>query len=219
MIVDLHTHTTCSDGSFTPTELVDYALEKGLSAVSITDHDNMDGIQEAADYIRQNKLPLELIPGMEVSTVSSYSYFGVHILAYFIDKNETEMASILNSIKRHINANSIASEEAIKLINKHGGIAVLAHPQEYALSMDELEKLIRELASYGMKGIEGIYTTHSKSYTQQLMKIAERYNLLITGGSDFHGSNKPGVDLGSGFGDMTIPYEIINVLKSVTAAN
>jgi predicted metal-dependent phosphoesterase TrpH len=214
--IDLHIHTTSSDGTFTPTELVDYAVKKKLSAIAITDHDTMDGIQQAADYIRDNKLPLELIPGMEVSTSSSYSYFGLHILAYFIDKNEDEMATILTSVHNKIEGNSIRTEEAIALITKLGGIPVLAHPQEYCLSIEELDKLIGELASYGLKGIECIYPTHSDKYIEQLKKIASHHNLQITGGTDFHGARKPSIDLGRGFGDMTIPYDIVNSLKNLS---
>ncbi|MFA9392780.1 MAG: PHP domain-containing protein [Prolixibacteraceae bacterium] len=213
--IDLHIHTTISDGTYTPKELVDYAVKKKLSAIAITDHDTMDGIQEAADYIRENELPLELIPGMEVSTSSPISYFGIHILAYFIDKNENEMATILNSVHNNIKANSIYTKDAITLITKLGGIPVLAHPQEYGLSIDQLDKLLGELASYGLKGIECIYPTHSDKYIEQIKKIALHHDLLITGGTDFHGSRKPGIDLGSGFGDMTIPYDIINSLKNI----
>ena len=82
--IDLHIHTTASDGSFTPIELVDYAVKKKLSAIAITDHDTMGGIQEAMDYIRESHLSLELIPGMEVSTSSPTHPYGIHILAYFI---------------------------------------------------------------------------------------------------------------------------------------
>lgn len=140
--IDLHIHTTTSDGTYTPIELVNYAIKKKLSAIAITDHDTMDGIQEAADYIRKNKLALELIPGMEVSTSSSISLYGIHILAYFIDKNENEMATILNSVHNHLEANSMDTEDAIKLISKLGGIPVLAHPQEYCLSINQLDQLV-----------------------------------------------------------------------------
>jgi len=217
--IDLHIHTTISDGTYTPKELVDYAVKKKLSAIAITDHDTMDGIQEAADYIRRNKFPLELIPGMEVSTSSSVSFFGLHILAYFIDKNENEMATILNSVHNNIGVNSINTEDAIKLITKLGGITSLAHPQDYGLSMDQLDKLLGELVSYGLKGIEGLYTTHSEEYIKQIKKIALHHDLLITGGTDFHGLRKPDVDLGSGFGNMTIPYDILSSLKDIAVTD
>lgn len=217
--IDLHIHTTTSDGTYTPIELVDYAVKKNLSAIAITDHDTMDGIQEAADYIMENKLPLELIPGMEVSTNSPHSYFGIHILAYFIDKNEYEMKAILNSVHNNIETNSINTVDAIKLITKLGGISVLAHPQEYGLSMKELDELIGKLASDGLNGIECIYPTHSDKYIAQIKTIASHYDLIITGGTDFHGSRKPSIDLGNGFGDMTIPYDFVNTLKHISNMN
>jgi predicted metal-dependent phosphoesterase TrpH len=213
--IDLHIHTTVSDGTYTPKELVDYAVKKKISAIAITDHDTMDGIKEAADYIRKKKLPIELIPGMEISTSSSHSYFGIHILAYFIDKDEDEMAIILKSVHDNIHVNSICTEDAVALITKLGGISVLAHPQEYGLSMGQLDKLLGELVPFGLKGIECIYPTHSGKYIEQIKKIASNYDLLITGGTDFHGSRKPSIDLGSGFGDMTISYDILDSLKHI----
>lgn len=214
--IDLHIHTTASDGTYTPIELVDYALQKNISAIAITDHDTMDGIKEAADYIRENNLPLELIPGMEVTTRSAYSYFGIHILAYFLDKSEAQMTAILSSVHDDIKPNSIDSEEAIKLITKHGGIPVLAHPKEYCLSIEDLDKLIVELKSFGLKGVECIYPTHTDEDINQIKQVALRHNLIITGGTDFHGLHKPSIDLGSGFKAMTIPYDIVRSLKDVS---
>jgi len=215
--IDLHIHTTISDGTYTPEELIDYAVEKGLAAVAITDHDTMGGIQEAANYIKENNLPLELIPGMEVSTNSSLSFFGIHILAFFIDKQENEMNVILKSVHENIENSSINTGDAIKLIKKLGGISVLAHPLEYGMTVSELDKLIKKLSSYGLNGIEAIYPTHSDSFVQQLKKIASRYGLITTGGTDFHGSRKPGIDLGCGFGDMEAPYEIVTSLKEIAS--
>ncbi len=83
--------------------------------------------------------------------------------------------------------------------------------------MTELDKLIGELASMGLKGVEAIYTTHADAQIEQFKAMAAKYGLLITGGSDFHGARKPGVDLGNGFGDMVIPYDIVNSMKKKTA--
>jgi predicted metal-dependent phosphoesterase TrpH len=211
--IDLHIHTTASDGSFTPKELVDYAVKKKLSAVAITDHDTMRGIQEAIDYIDESRLPLELIPGMEVSTYAPGHPFGIHILAYFIDKTDEERATILTQVEKELRRGASSPGDAIKVISKYGGISSLAHPKEYSWSMNDLDKLIGELASHGLNAVECIYTTHSTKEIKQLKDIASKYNLLFTGGTDFHGTRKPGVDLGTGFGDLSIPYEIINSLK------
>ncbi len=211
--IDLHIHTTASDGSYTPKELVDYAVKKKLSAIAITDHDTMRGIEEAMNYIEKKHLRIELIPGMEVSALGIGSVYGTHILAYFVDKTPEEIAHLIGHVEFDIRKCSGTPKELIKIISAYGGIASLAHPLEYCLSMSEMDQLIGKLASYGLKGVEAIYTTHSDSVIEQLKSIATKYNLLITGGSDFHGTGKPGVDLGNGFGDMRIPYDIVNAMR------
>jgi len=211
--IDLHIHTTASDGTYTPIELVDYAVKKKLSAIAITDHDTMKGIQEAMDYITESQLPIELIPGMEMSASGMGQVYEIHILAYFIDKNQEERAHIINNVEIDFRNSSRSPEKAIKIISEYGGLTSLAHPLEYFLSMAELDKLIGELASMGLKGVEAIYTTHADAQIEQFKAMAAKYGLLITGGSDFHGARKPGVDLGNGFGDMVIPYDIVNSMK------
>ncbi|BAX81463.1 PHP domain-containing protein [Labilibaculum antarcticum] len=214
--IDLHIHTTASDGTYTPIELVDYAVKKNLSAISITDHDTMKGIQKAMDYINKSHLPIEFIPGMEMSASGMGQVYGIHILAYFIDKSQEEGVLILNNVEMDWRNSSGSPEEAIKIISEYGGITSLAHPLEYCLSMTELDKLIGKLASMGLKGLEAIYTTHTDTQIKQFKAIVTKYNLLITGGSDFHGTRKPGVDLGNGFGNMVIPYDIVNAMKNKT---
>lgn len=212
--IDLHIHTTASDGTYTPIELVDYAIEKKLSAVAITDHDTMGGIREAINYIRENQLPLELIPGMEVSASAPGYHWGIHILAFFIDKSDEEIEGIIKNFGAEIQKGFMSPKDAIELIAKYGGLSSLAHPKEYGLSMAGLDKLVGELAPFGLNGVECVYTTHSTREIKQLKEIASRYDLLFTGGTDFHGSWKPGVDLGTGFGHLAIPYEIVDSLKN-----
>ena len=81
--VDLHTHSTRSDGSYTPSELVDYAAEKGLAAIALTDHDTVDGLDEAISHARAYEPELEVIPGIEFST--EYEKGDVHIVGLYID--------------------------------------------------------------------------------------------------------------------------------------
>ncbi|MGQ1909276.1 PHP domain-containing protein [Marinifilum sp. RC60d5] len=214
--IDLHIHTSASDGSYSPRELVDYAVKKKLSAIAITDHDTMKGIEEAMSYIDKLKLPIELIPGMEVSALGMDGVYGTHILAYFIDKTPEERARIITNVEVDLRKSSGTPKEVIKIISAYGGIASLAHPLEYCLSMPEMDQLLGKLASFGLKGVEAIYTTHSDSVIEQLKSIASKYNLIITGGSDFHGTRKPGVDLGNGFGNMRIPYDIVNSMREKT---
>lgn len=217
--IDLHIHTTASDGTYTPKELVNYAVKKELSAIAITDHDTMRGIQEAMDYITESQLPIELIPGMEISASGLGEFYGTHILAYFLDKNKEELTGIINKVEIDLRKSSGSPEEVIKIVSKYGGITSLAHPLEYSYSMPKLEKLIGELASLGLNGVESFYTTHSDTQVKQFKTIAEKYNLFYTGGSDFHGTRKPGVDLGNGFGDMAIPYDIVNSMKKKSFEN
>lgn len=211
--IDLHIHTTASDGTYTPTELVDYALKKKLTAIAITDHDTMRGIKEARDYIMKSDLPLELIPGMEMSTYGGGFSLGLHILALFIDKKDEEVDKIIDKIHNKIKHSSPTPQEGIKIITQNGGIPVLAHPKEYYLSMPQLDDMAGKLAAVGLQGIECIYPTHSPKEIGQLKEIASHHGLKITGGTDFHGSRKPSIDLGSGFGDMTIPYEIVDSFR------
>lgn len=214
--IDLHIHTTSSDGTYSPKQLVDYAIEKHLSAVAITDHDTMRGIQGAIDYIKDNKIDLELIPGMEISSSDRNYPYGVHILAYFVEKNEKETKEILKNVEVELRQSSSTPKEVISIVAKHGGLTSLAHPQEYGLSIKKLDTMVGELAEYGLNGVEGFYTTHSDNYTEDIEKIVKKYNL---GGTDFHGARKPGVDLGSGFGDLEIPYRIVSSLKSIKVAS
>ena len=211
-------YTTASDGSFTPVELVDFAVEKEMAAIAMTDHDTMGGIQEAIDHIRDLDLPLELIPGIEVSTTHRSAPYGLHILGYFMGKDDKDIASLLTNFQSDIQHCSGSPSEAIKIISRHGGVPVLAHPEDYFLSMKGLDGLVVELISYGLQGLECIYTTHSAVETEQFKQIARNHNLLITGGTDFHGLGKPDVDLGSGFGHLIIPYEIVTNLKKTAGA-
>ena len=104
-------------------------------------------------------------------------------------------------------------QEAITSIQLAGGHPVLAHPPQYNLSQSELEKLVRLLVSYGLEGIEAIYSTYSHNETCNMRKIAKKFNLFITGGSDFHGDNKPHIHLGKGLGNLQVPYDLLkNIL-------
>lgn len=287
--VDLHVHSTKSDGSYSPTELVDYAIEKGLSAFALTDHDSVDGIEEAMEYAKKlchqaaavsdeaaAKVP-EVIPGIEFST--EYQGKDVHIVGLYIDihypafekhlkdfvesrdiRNE-KMCQSLQSIgmditytklqeafpgavitrahyakymlnrgyiksmneafERYIGDHSphfiprekVTPEQAVELILAAGGIPILAHPVLYHMSDARLEELVVKLKAAGLAGIEAIYSTYSPVEERQIRKLADKYDLLISGGSDFHGDNKPGLDLAVGYGKLYVPYEVLENIK------
>ena len=269
--IDLHTHTTSSDGTYTPNELAKYAILKKLSAIAITDHDTISGIEEAKKSAIGS--PLEIISGIEIS--SNYNSKEIHILGLLIDHKDTHLINHLqqmqlerenrnlkmvdkikslgykisytellnesngNIITRahfarslydtnqissmkdafdniigfgcpaYIERDTIGYKDAIELIVKSRGIPILAHPLLYNLSDRELKQLVKTLSENGLKGLETIYHCFSKSQTNYLYNIAVNNNLLITGGSDFHGRNRAEVDLGK----CKVPYKILKDLK------
>lgn len=277
--IDLHTHTTISDGTMTPTELIAYAKEKELKAIAITDHDGIDAIEEAIK--EAEKYDIEIVPSIEFAT--DYNGTELHILAHYIDYKNADLLSLIKSIqynrqnrnekmiqklnnlgfdvsvdelyaisknknivtrahfallllqkgyvetrdeafKKYISAgcpayvprNLMSVYECIKLIQKFNGIPTLAHPTLYKMNMHEIELLIKELSEYGLKAVEAIYPLHTKQQEGDIKAIAKKYNLKISGGTDFHGDNKPNIDLGTGINhNITIPYKVLEDLKSI----
>lgn len=273
--IDLHTHTTASDGTLTPRELVNLALESGLSAIAVTDHDTVEGVEAALE--EGLALGLEVIPGVEISVDFIKE---THILGYLINpynsnlqitlkklrefrkKRNPLMVERLNQLGFAINLEEVQQEaggnvigrphiakvlvnkgyvesiqevfelylaqgkpgyvpkekltarEAIRLIKDAEGVPVLAHPKLLQLSSRDLEEAIQHLVGLGLRGIEAYYSSHSEEETQYYLQLAERYNLLLTGGSDFHGSNKPEIKLGKGMGNLAVPYHLLVQLKN-----
>lgn len=274
-IVDLHVHSNKSDGSMTPTELVNYALEKGLSAFALTDHDTTDGIEEA--FKAAEGKPIEVIPGIEFS--SEYEGKDIHIVGLYIDY---QSAFFKRRLKAFVNGRIIRNKEmckrltehgmpityeeliaefpncvitrshyaeyllnhgytksrkeafdrfigdncpcfvprkkitpmrAVEIILKAGGIPILAHPLLYGMSNARLDKLVATLKDMGLAGLEAVYCTYSPAEERQMRTLAAKYNLCISGGSDFHGNAKPGLDLATGYGKLFIPEEILTKLK------
>lgn len=275
-IIDLHTHTTESDGSFSPEELIAEAKRVGLSAIAITDHDTITGIKKA-QFAADNH-DLELIPGIELST--DYNGTEVHIVGLYIDveneyflsklaefkncrENRNELivknlqkegfditmealtaenpdcvitrANIARFLYEHgmipsiqtafekyigdhckcfVNRFKITPMDAVKLIKEAGGTAILAHPLLYHLSDSTLQTLVEELKDAGLDGIEAIYCTYTPAEERQMKQFARANGLLISGGSDFHGTTKPKLNLGTGYGKLHIPYEVLENIKN-----
>lgn len=107
----------------------------------------------------------------------------------------------------------VASTDAVRLIKEAGGTAILAHPLLYGLSNTNLQKMIDELKPVGLDGLEAIYSTYTTGEEQQMKRLARENGLLISGGSDFHGSNKPDIALGRGRGHLYIPYSVLETIK------
>ena len=265
--IDLHTHSTKSDGTYTPTELVHYAARKGLSAIALTDHDTIDGVEEAmkaADDLRQEKAsglissPIirsvpEVIPGVELSTELNGK--SIHIVGLFIDyKNrafsermkefldsrfyrnrkmcrllteggylmEHGMVSSIEEAFRnligddcpyYVPREKITPHDAVRYLVKFGCLPVLAHPLQYKLSNQDLEALVSSLKKEGLAGIEIYYPSHRPSDTAALGRLALKYGLLPSGGSDFHGDNKKNLDLGTGYGHLYVPDTLLQPIR------
>ena len=186
--VNLHIHSTYSDGKASFEEIIKQAKEKGYKLISITDHNTIEGHKKYKDDI--------LIPGVEFDCWINHIF--IHLLAYNIDVNNEEIQSFMAKTKAETEGDFIRLfskrnvPKLIKAIHNAGGIAVLAHPACYwAIS---LERLVKKLIKYGLDGIEVYYPYprfrkivkfHS---SKDVMKIANKYPQLIkTGGTDFHG--------------------------------
>lgn len=281
-MIDLHVHSTKSDGTYSPTQLVDYAMEKGLTAFALTDHDSTAGIEEASQYAvhlretlpeaEQKKVPC-VVPGIELSTDESGTE--VHVVGLFIDPNHQTFRDYLTDfiesrnqrnkkmcqkfqelgidlqyealLERfpdcvltrahyarfllehgHVGSNKEAFErylgshcpcyvprekitpgKAVELILTAGGVPILAHPILYHLSDARLESMVADLKEAGLVGIEALYSSYTAADERQIRRLAQKYDLLISGGSDFHGANKPGLDLGIGYGKLYIPDDLL----------
>jgi 3',5'-nucleoside bisphosphate phosphatase len=117
----------------------------------------------------------------------------------------------------HVEKKRLSPSDAIRLIHSGGGVAVLAHPYQLKLSAEETEGLISHLAELGLDGIEAIYSRHTLGQRSLYSNLAERVGLLITGGSDYHGTYKPDINIVTGLGDLRVPYSLVRALKARAA--
>ena len=281
-IIDLHVHSTESDGTLSPEEVILAAKQAKLSAIALTDHDTTGGIAKACPNAAA--CGIELIPGIELST--EYEIPGglsqrreIHIVGLFVDpenplllaktkefrdcrdrRNEKivaalqregfhitmemlaaenpdsvitraniarclyrhgEISSVREAFDRYIGDGckcyvgrfKVTPMEAVDLIHAAGGLAILAHPVLYRMGSATLQRLIDDLRSAGLDGIEALYSTYTAGEERQMKKIAAENGLLLSEGSDFHGENKPTIRLGCGKGSLHIPYSVLERLK------
>ncbi|MBQ6927282.1 MAG: PHP domain-containing protein [Oscillospiraceae bacterium] len=268
--IDLHVHTTASDGTCTPRETVRLASEKGLRALAITDHDTVFGHAEAVSAGMD--CGVEVVPGIEVSTRYGVS---VHILGYYIEnlipllenvvndrdrRNEQVAAlmaadglpvdyaemkkrfgrvigrphfgrilveqglaeSVSDAFARYLGRGqryfiprrTLEIDEAVEAVVLSGGVPVLAHPFQYKKDDRELRELISVCMDHGLRGMECRYSGYDADQVRYLESLAEEYGLLKTGGSDFHGDNKPHISLGTGInGELDVPYAWLESLR------
>jgi predicted metal-dependent phosphoesterase TrpH len=170
-------------------------------------------LADAGIDISMEKLEAQEEPG----TVLTRAHFAKYLVAHGYAKNRKEAFAKYLEINGpyYVTRSYISPKHAIALIRNAGGIPILAHPLLYKLSMDELESLVKQLASDGLGGLEAIYSSN-QGYDEQNMKhLAERYHLAISGGTDFHGKNKPHLQIGVGRGNMKISYEILGDLRKM----
>jgi len=244
--VDLHIHSTASDGRLSPEEIVPKSVEQGLSIVALADHDCVDGIAPAVAAARSFP-ELRVIPCVEIST--DVPNDEVHLLGYFIDYTDHELRATLKGLRdsrsrraqgmtaklrklgihiewqrvreiagggsigrphiaqamlekgyvasvkqaftkyigrdgpAYIEREKMTPVEAVKIILRANGLPVLAHP----LTINNLETMVIELKATGLVGIEAYYNGYEADEINRLVSLADRHNLIPTGGSDFHG--------------------------------
>ncbi len=275
--VDLHLHTTASDGAMRPSEIVRYAKKKRLRAIAITDHDTIEGLEEGVS--EGERIGFEVIPGIEIS--AEHSSGSMHLLGYFFDirhpllkerlvflqnaraERNPKIVAKLNDLgikvtyedvvrasgggqvgrphfaqvlldkgyvssfqgafdqflkkgaPAYVDKFRFTPKEALHFINQAGGVGVLAHPNTLGTNgYADLERLILELMEYGLRGIEVYYPEHSSLAVAQYEALVERHGLLATGGTDYHGLEKDGLEIGVGRGGMRLPYSLVEGLKA-----
>ena len=275
LYVDMHIHTNYSDGVFTPKEVVEYASKMKLVAISITDHDCVDGIDEALEIA--SKTVIEIVPGIELSSevILDSLKSEMHILGYYIDykseklkktltifrkaryeraveileklkKSGAELkydsflkkiedkiigrlhfakalveekfvGSVNEAFQRYLSKDkpayvpkcSISVHNAIKLILNAGGIPVIAHP--YYIHYND-ENMFKSFIKDGLMGIEAWHIKHSENTVKKFLNLAEKFNLIATGGSDCHGPYKKEHPI---IGKIKVPYSVVENLKKI----
>ncbi|MDD5482666.1 MAG: PHP domain-containing protein [Kiritimatiellae bacterium] len=273
--IDLHLHSTFSDGSFSPEQLVRAAKKAGLAAIALTDHDSVSGVPLFLEACRRENI--RGVPGVEISV--DYPRGTMHILGYFIDCNSRELNNHIEKLKAgraarnerimkklnnlgipltlsevasfagegnvgrlhfaqalvargYVKSNQEAFDRylgkgrsgyverrrlmprgGVEMIVKAGGLAVLAHPFTLELNPEALTKLVAELAADGLQGIEVYYPQHNPNLLKRYLALAQRFNLVATGGTDFHGRAMPDIKIGRGFGTLNVPAGVLDRLE------
>ena len=167
-------------------------------------------LQGAGIDITYEKLLAEY-PG----SVITRAHFGSYLLNYGYIKSITEAFDkyVGDHCPYFIPREKVTPEQAVELILKANGVPVLAHPPLYHMSDSRLDKLVASLAAAGLMGIEAVYSTYSSSEERDMRRLADKYHLIISGGSDFHGANKPKLDLGNGYGKLYVDYSVLEDIK------
>jgi predicted metal-dependent phosphoesterase TrpH len=265
--IDLHTHTTASDGLLSPDAVVQLARDGGVTVLAVADHDTTAAVDAAV--AAGKRLGVEVIPAVEINT--DVDEAEVHVLGYYIDhtapwfqefltqlrdgreNRAAKMVGKLNALgipvdyarvralaegavgrphvaralvevgavrttdeafqkyigrtgPAYVERMKVTPEDAVRVIVRAGGIAVLAHP-----GWGVRDEWIPPLVEAGLEGVEAYYPDHTPAMTAHFMELAERYHLLVTGGTDFHGG-----DLATrvAIGSQYVPPEVVERLKA-----
>ncbi len=270
MAVDLHTHSTYSDGSDSPAEIVSAAAAAGLEAVALTDHDNLNGILEAAAAADASEV--ELIPGVELSC--EWQPGGMHLVVLWLEpgpgplqdrleilqagrrQRNIDLIELLQKLDVDISYEDVVAEaggtgvgrphvaavlvrkgvvgsipeafdlylasgrpayveryrlppeEAIELARASGAVPIVAHPHTLGMTGTTLDQELRRLARHGLVGLECYYPEYEPDTRLELVERARDVGLVPSGGSDYHGTYKPGLEIGRGYGDLSVGREV-----------
>ena len=276
MPVDLHTHSNRSDGSDPPERIVALAAAAGLSAVALTDHDNLDGI--VAAQAAAGRHGIELIPGTELSV--AWPHGAMHMLVYFLEPGSGPLQDRLAELQDSRHGRNLLIVEALRglgiditwedveresggtgvgrphiaavlvrkgvvpdipaafhellgeggaayrhrkrldyretaeLARASGAVAVVAHPHTIGVSSDDYRESFAHLAAAGVGGIEAYYAEYQPAVRSALADLANASGLVATGGSDYHGTYKTGLAIGTGRGDLHVPDSVVDELRA-----
>lgn len=274
--VDLHVHSNASDGTLSPSEVVELALKKDLAAIALSDHDTVKGVPEAVKAAEGTSL--EVIPATELSCY--YNKIEIHVVGLFVDHQNPDFLAELDRLeaarmqrnldmielfrkdgieisleelqagnpgsvitrvhfarvltekgyckdknaafKQYVGVGcpyylpkpQVTPELSLPLITQAGGIPILAHPNLYNMGWNEIETLVQTLLPLGLKGIEAYHSSQNISQSDKLRSMAAKYHLVVSGGSDFHGANKPDIDLGIGRGNLHITEAVLDRIRA-----
>ncbi|MCF6175312.1 MAG: PHP domain-containing protein [Victivallaceae bacterium] len=275
-MIDLHTHSTASDGTFTPRQVAGLAVEHGLKAVALTDHDTVDGITEFMAGATGNNI--RLIPGVEISAI--FNKRELHMVGLFVDTENRQLLDLLAQIRRdreyrnliivqrvcdmgyEISYDEVMAEaggdvvgrphfagvlmrkydfssrqavfdaclkrgtrgyvprklpqpqQVIEAVHAAGGCVVWGHP----IYRDKgersfMRRVLKVLVPVGLDAVEAYYSSFSPAQESIVKDLADEFNLALSGGSDFHGANIPEIELGTGYGELNVPDELLNELE------
>jgi predicted metal-dependent phosphoesterase TrpH len=274
--IDLHTHSTASDGAFSPSEVVRLALVHRLDVLALTDHDSTNGIAEAQAAARGT--PLSVLPGIELATTPPDGNT-MDVLGYLYDPDDAALQARLDALRANrldraalmverlaglgvpvsyervleiagegavtrphvaqalLEAGQVATfqeafdrflgdgrpanvphakltpQEAIALLHAAGGVAVLAHPIRLVEMGLNPEAVVADLTPHGLDGLEVYYPDHTPDFTLRMRVLARRFELVMTGGSDFHRREGDTIRLGS----QPVPAESVDHLRQRAA--